>query len=79
MTTPENTPAPDAVTDDAAETADIGEKKAAIPAFTFPFKPGQFAAAKDNQPSHYQKSNKHGDSKRPGVAPAGTRRSMGKR
>ena len=54
------------------------EAKAAIPAFSFPFKPGELAQAKKDQP-YYQKSNKHGHNKIPGAAPHGTRKSMGKR
>lgn len=78
MTTPEHTPAPDA----AAETVDAAtqaqDAKAAVPAFAFPFKPADFAQSKDNQP-WYQQSNKSRHDSRPGAAPSGTRRSMGKR
>ena len=47
-------------------TAD-GVEKAEIPAFKFPFKPGELGGAKN------------GHTKTPGMAPPGTRRSMGKR
>nr|WP_229779514.1 hypothetical protein [Pseudomonas matsuisoli] len=51
----------------------------AIPAFTFPFSPDAYAPGKkDDQPWH-QKGNKSNHDKRPGPAPRGTRRSMGKR
>ncbi len=63
----------------AESVASDSEGKAAIPAFKFPFKPAQFLAAKNaSQPSY---RNGAGDyhAKTPGVAPPGTRRSMGKR
>ncbi len=74
MTTPEQPPVQDAAADSAADT----EKKAVIAPFSFPFKPSEFAQAK-KEPAWHQKTNKHGHHKTPGVAPAGTRRSMGKR
>ncbi len=74
MTTPEQTPAPEAVTDVAPQT----DKKTTIAPFSFPFKPSEFAQAKKDQ-AWYQKSNKSSHHKTPGAAPAGTRRSMGKR
>lgn len=68
------TPAPEAVVveDLPADT------KAPVPAFSFPFKPSDFAPSKNDQP-WYQKSNKSGHNKLPGAAPHGTRKSMGKR
>jgi hypothetical protein len=77
MTTPEHTQAPETAADtvDASTTKDA---KAAVPAFAFPFKPTDFAQSKDKQP-WYQKSNKSNHDSRPGAAPSGTRRSMGKR
>ncbi|MBT2338826.1 MULTISPECIES: hypothetical protein [Pseudomonas] len=54
--------------------------KAAIPAFKFPFKPGELAAAKGAaQQPWYKNGAKNGHTKTPGAAPPGTRRSMGKR
>lgn len=77
MTTPEHTPAPEAaVTEPVAETAD---KKAAIPAFSFPFKPGELLQAKTPDSLYYKKSGKASHNKVPGVAPHGTRKTMGKR
>ena len=74
MTSIDPTPAPETVlAEDAA-----ADKKASIPAFSFPFKPADFAQSKTDQP-WYQKSNKHGHNKTPGAAPHGTRKSMGKR
>lgn len=49
-----------------------------IPSFSFPFRPGQFNATRDNQP-WYQKNNGCNHDCRPGPAPRGSRRSMGKR
>jgi hypothetical protein len=78
MNTPEHTPAPDFAVDAVDANATQREKKAVIPAFSFPFKPGELAQARKDQP-YYQKSGKSNHEKRPGAAPAGTRRSMGKR
>lgn len=77
MTTPEHTSAPelDTSVDTNAVPADT---KPAIPAFSFPFKPGELLQAKKDQ-QHYKGSGKSNHDKRPGVAPSGTRRSMGKR
>ena len=69
------------------ETTDIvdpasaeGVEKAEIPAFKFPFKPGELAAAKGaGQQPWYKNGAKNGHTKTPGAAPPGTRRSMGKR
>lgn len=74
MTSSIPTPAPETgVTDES-----VADKKAAVPAFSFPFKPADFAQTKNDQP-WYQKSNKSGHNKIPGAAPHGTRKSMGKR
>lgn len=77
MTTPEHTPAPELDTSVDANAAPA-ETKPAIPAFSFPFKPGELLQAKKDQ-QHYKGSGKSNHDKRPGVAPSGTRRSMGKR
>lgn len=74
MTSIDPTLAPETVVAEEAAT----EVKATIPAFSFPFKPGELAQAKKDQ-QYYQKSNKHGHNKIPGAAPHGTRKSMGKR
>jgi hypothetical protein len=74
MTSNDPTTAPETVVAEDAAT----DAKATIPAFSFPFKPGELAQAKKDQP-YYQKSNKHGHNKIPGAAPHGTRKSMGKR
>ncbi|MEX6663395.1 hypothetical protein [Pseudomonas sp. W2-17] len=80
MTTPEHTPAPDARESHASVDAHAApaDTKPAIPAFSFPFKPGELLQAKKDQ-QHYKGSGKSNHDKRPGVAPSGTRRSMGKR
>ncbi|MET3454512.1 MULTISPECIES: hypothetical protein [Pseudomonas] len=62
---------------DVSSSEDV---KAAIPAFKFPFKPGELAAAKGaGQQPWYKNGAKNGHTKTPGAAPPGTRRSMGKR
>lgn len=78
MTTPDHTPAPDTAVEAVDENALASEKKPVIPAFSFPFKPGELLQAKKDQ-AHYKGSGKSNHDKRPGVAPSGTRRSMGKR
>jgi len=61
------------------EAADA-QSSQAIPAFKFPFKPGELAAAKGAaQQPWYKNGAKNGHTKTPGAAPPGTRRSMGKR
>ncbi|WP_445570850.1 hypothetical protein [Pseudomonas sp. E102] len=68
---------PSAQTD--SDVSSAGEKPA-IPAFKFPFKPGELAAAKGaGQQPWYKNGAKNGHTKTPGAAPPGTRRSMGKR
>jgi hypothetical protein len=76
MTTPEHTPAPEL--DTSVDANPAADSKPAIPAFSFPFKPGELLQAKKDQ-QHYKGSGKSNHDKRPGVAPSGTRRSMGKR
>jgi hypothetical protein len=78
-------PVSDAASDEQADlqnsvdsSADT-EDKAAIPAFKFPFKPGELAAAKNANQPWYKNGAKNGHTKTPGAAPPGTRRSMGKR
>ncbi|NBA93413.1 hypothetical protein GUY40_00275 [Pseudomonas sp. R5(2019)] len=55
------------------------DSKPAIPAFSFPFKPAAFAAAKKQDQARYPGAGKSNHDKTPGRAPNGTRRSMGKR
>ncbi|AZE59414.1 hypothetical protein C4K00_0987 [Pseudomonas synxantha] len=68
---------------EAAELVDLdtadGVEKAEIPAFKFPFKPGELAGAKHAGQPWYKGGAKNGHAKTPGMAPPGTRRSMGKR
>lgn len=71
MTQIDNTPVQEP---DAPQTEEAG----AVATFAFPFKPGQFNAARNNQP-WYQKGNGCNHDCRPGPAPRGSRRSMGKR
>ena len=83
MTTPAQPAAPDAVSAEPTEnesTVDTAQKPV-IPAFTFPFKPAEFAKNKATSKgqTHYKKGEGHGHTKTPGAAPPGTRRSMGKR
>ncbi|UMZ10998.1 hypothetical protein I9018_26505 [Pseudomonas sp. MPFS] len=67
-------------TEPAAEpVASDSDGKTAIPAFKFPFKPSQFMAAKNARQTGYQGGAGDYHAKTPGVAPPGTRRSMGKR
>lgn len=66
---------------DAQATSDGVEPtgKAQIPAFKFPFKPGELVGEKTAGQPWYKNGAKNGHTKTPGMAPPGTRRSMGKR
>ena len=81
MTSPTQTPAADDQADlpDSVDSSADSETKAAIPAFKFPFKPGELAGAKNASQPWYKNGAKNGHTKTPGMAPPGTRRSMGKR
>ncbi|EJM59319.1 MULTISPECIES: hypothetical protein [Pseudomonas] len=85
MTSPKQPPVADAMRDepaalpDSLESSAEGETKAEIPAFKFPFKPGELASAKGSNQPWYKNGAKNGHTKTPGMAPPGTRRSMGKR
>lgn len=85
MTSPNQPPVAETLSDEQAvlpegvESSADGETKAAIPAFKFPFKPGELAAAKGSNQPWYKNGAKNGHTKTPGMAPPGTRRSMGKR
>lgn len=67
----------------AVERADADNLETAakteIPAFKFPFKPGELAGARNAAQPWYKNGAKNGHTKSPGMAPPGTRRSMGKR
>jgi hypothetical protein len=81
MTSPKQPPVADALSDAQAELPDSVDAStgAAIAAFKFPFKPGELAAAKGSNQPWYKNGAKNGHTKTPGMAPPGTRRSMGKR
>ena len=79
MTSPTQPPVDDAISDVPADLTDVSETKPAIPAFKVPFKPGELAAGKDSNQPWYKNGAKNGHTKTPGMAPPGTRRSMGKR
>ncbi|WP_263145297.1 hypothetical protein [Pseudomonas sp. RIT-PI-AD] len=65
--------------DASTDASPAGEPaQAEIPAFEFPFSPGQFLKAK-NEKNRPPKGHVSQHDKRPGPAPRGTRRSMGKR
>ena len=77
MTSP--TQPPVEATDNVDPASAEGVEKTAIPAFKFPFKPGELAGAKNAAQPWYKNGAKNGHTKTPGMAPPGTRRSMGKR
>ena len=81
MTTPTQSTAPDALDAELVENETTVEtpKKPVIPAFTFPFKPSEFAKAKSQGKAYYQKSGLGGHDKTPNAPPHGTRKTMGKR
>ncbi|WP_426205786.1 hypothetical protein [Pseudomonas sp. TWP3-1] len=72
-------PIDDAVSDVPAELTETSATKPVIPAFKFPFKPGELAAAKAAKQEPFKGKDGDRHAKIPGVAPSGTRRSMGKR
>ena len=81
MTTPTQSTAPDAPGTELVEneTSLESPKKPVIQAFTFPFKPSEFAKAKSQGKAYYQKSGLGGHDTTPGAPPHGTRKTMGKR
>lgn len=64
---------------DSVDSSAEAEGKPAVPAFKFPFKPSEFAQAKNASQPWYKNGATNGHTKTPGAAPPGTRRSMGKR
>lgn len=64
---------------DAVDQTDADPANSEIPAFKFPFKPGELAGARNAAQPWYKNGAKNGHTKSPGMAPPGTRRSMGKR
>lgn len=60
-------------------TADQEGENLTIQPFRFPFSPKAFAPAKHNDKPWHQQGNKSNHDQRPGAAPKGSRRSMGKR
>ena len=80
MTSPTQSPVESAELADPANPDSLdSEAKPVIPAFKFPFKSGELAGAKDGNQPWYKNGAKNGHTKTPGMAPPGTRRSMGKR
>ncbi|MES2872022.1 MAG: hypothetical protein V4749_20940 [Pseudomonadota bacterium] len=81
MTSPTQSTAPDALNTEQAdaETTLTSPAKPAIPAFSFPFKPSDFAKAKAEGQAYYQKGNSGHHHKTPDAPPHGTRKTMGKR
>lgn len=79
-TSPPVATAPDAEPADLTPEAQAdADGQPSIPAFKFPFKPGELAGAKKADQPWYKNGAKNGHAKTPGAAPPGTRRSMGKR
>jgi hypothetical protein len=65
---------------DASQTSAHDESvKTSVPAFKFPFAPANFAPKKTSAQSWQQKGSNARHEKKIGMAPKGTRRSMGKR
>lgn len=65
--------------DSEAPVAAESPTNEAIPAFRFPFSPELFSPARKQQKTSQPQGNKSNHDQRPGPAPRGTRRSMGKR
>ena len=68
-------------TESEQQTASAVERSenSGIKPFAFPFSPEIFAPPKPNDQPWHQKGNKSNHDQRPGAAPRGSRRSMGKR
>ncbi len=66
---------------DAPEQTEAGAQSSpsTIKPFSFPFAADTFAPTASKQTPWHQQGNKSNHDKRPGAAPKGTRRSMGKR
>lgn len=80
MNSPTQPPVDAAEIDEQAAAESIeSEVRADIPAFKFPFKPGELAAGKSASQPWYKNGSKNGHTKSPGMPPPGTRRTMGKR
>lgn len=82
MTSKSNTPEATPANQDEQATAAAAPAEAGIPevpAFRFPFSPDVYAPKKGDEQPWHQQGNKSNHDKRPGMAPKGTRRSMGKR
>lgn len=62
----------------SVDKAHAEEASNAVPAFQFPFSPDAYAPKK-NASGVYPQPGKCDHTKHPGMAPRGTRRSMGKR
>jgi hypothetical protein len=63
----------------AEKAADDTASEASVKPFSFPFAPELFSPAKADDKPWHQKANRSNHEQRPGAAPRGTRRSMGKR
>lgn len=81
MTTPTQPTAPDALGTEQTDTEACVDSSAkpVIPAFSFPFKPSDFAKAKAAAQPYYQKGGTGHHHKTPDAPPHGTRKTMGKR
>ncbi|WP_373185669.1 hypothetical protein [Halopseudomonas sp.] len=63
---------------DQVEATD-DKSRPVVPAFKFPFRPGDFAPQKNTGQPRISKGSNARHEKKIGMAPKGTRRSMGKR
>jgi hypothetical protein len=77
--TPQPATEPEENHNSEAVTTVEGTETAAIKPFDFPFSAEVFAPTKHNDKPWHQKGNKSNHDQRPGAAPRGTRRAMGKR
>ena len=75
-----NIPTPETATHSTADsTPDSSAENRQIPAFRFPFSADTYAPKKDGAQPRYPRDHGVNHAQRPGAAPRGTRRSMGKR
>jgi hypothetical protein len=82
---PDNRCVQDTCTVDPSDKAEVdgknmsGKEQSSVPSFKFPFSAETFAPNKTNEKPWHQRGDTSAHEKRIGMAPRGTRRSMGKR
>ncbi len=79
MTSPNNPLEPSSAAEQTAADTAADSSASAVKPFSFPFAAETFSPTANKDKPWHQLGNKSNHDKRPGAAPKGTRRSMGKR